>query len=67
MLIGELWEQLGPLARIVTSNRTAISKLDDRMFFDRLTKDLLPEEVYHSWVSVKMTLLNRFLTLFFAL
>jgi len=45
---GELWEDIGPLAYQALSGK-AVAKIEDLLFFNRLTGANLPEEVYHNW------------------
>ncbi|KAG8692448.1 hypothetical protein FRC09_011192 [Ceratobasidium sp. 395] len=47
----ELWDMLGPTMKSLVAGK-AISKTDDLLFFDALTRAKLPMETYHTWVWV---------------
>ncbi|KAG8934382.1 hypothetical protein FRC01_003339 [Tulasnella sp. 417] len=53
---GELWEELGPLSDMVLREKKSVAFEDDLLFFGRLTDKLLPEETYHTWAYIPITI-----------
>ncbi|KAG8766785.1 hypothetical protein FRC12_006660 [Ceratobasidium sp. 428] len=45
---GELWDMLTPVSERCRQGKSTY-KTEDALFFNTLTDQLLPEEVYHSW------------------
>lgn len=50
---GELWEMIGPVSARVLQGES-IFRMEDLLFFNRLTEMKLPEETYHNWNFVRV-------------